>query len=149
MTIQVSSPAFSSNGSIPPKYSCAGEDVAPALEWSGVPANARSLALILDDPDAPSGTFTHWLVFDMPAATSSLPEGGVLPAGAQHGRNDFHTNAYGGPCPPAGKPHHYHFKVFALDQTLAINAGASRKELVDAMSGHILAQGELVGTFAR
>lgn len=149
MSIQVSSTAFPSNADIPAKYSCSGDDVQPALSWSGVPSNAQSLALIVEDPDAPGGTFTHWVAYDLPAKTSGIGEGAALPPGASAGRNDFRTSGYRGPCPPPGQPHHYHFRIFALDQPLGLKAGATRDDVLDAMKGHVLDQGELVGTFGR
>lgn len=149
MTIKVSSTAFTNNSAIPAKYTCKGDDVQPALQWSGVPSNAKSLAIVMDDPDAPRGTFSHWVIFDMSPDVTGIPEGGALPAGATAGKNGFGKTGYGGPCPPPGKPHHYHFKVFAADQALGLKSGSSREDVLDALKGHVLDQGELVGTFAR
>ena len=123
MAIQLSSPAFAAGAVIPRKYTCDGSDMSPPLEWSGVPAETRSLALIVDDPDAPRGTWSHWIVFGLKPATTSLPEGGPLPEGAQLGRNDFRKNAYGGPCPPPGGPHRYFFRLYALDRAVALEPG--------------------------
>jgi Raf kinase inhibitor-like YbhB/YbcL family protein len=149
MQIQLSSSAFSSGAAIPRKYTCDGGDVSPPLEWSGVPEGTRSLALIVDDPDAPRGTWSHWIVFNLAAATTSLPEGGPLPAGAQFGRNDFRKTAYGGPCPPPGQSHRYFFRLYALDREVALEPGATRQDLLDRIRDHVLAQGELMGTYAR
>jgi len=153
MSFALETKAFPQGGEIPRKYTCSGEDVSPALSWSGAPQGARSLALIVDDPDAPSGAFTHWIVYDLPAGARQLPENVPYtsdPSGGGHqGRNDFRRVGYGGPCPPPGKPHRYFFKLYALDSTLNLPAGASRQEVERAMHGHVLAQAELMGKFAR
>jgi hypothetical protein len=149
MAIQLSSAAFSPGAAIPRKYSCDGADVSPPLAWSGVPDGTRSLALIVDDPDAPRGTWSHWIVFRLPPATNSLPEGGPLPAGTLTGRNDFRRTGYGGPCPPPGTSHRYFFRLYALDREVALESDATRQDLLDHIRDHILAQGELVGTYAR
>jgi len=153
MPLTVSSPSFQNGGEIPKKFTCTDADVSPALEWNAGPAGTQSLALIADDPDAPVGTWTHWVLFDLPAQTKSLPENiskqDQLANGARQGRNDFRKIGYGGPCPPAGKPHRYFFKLYALDKKLDLKAGASRQELEQAMQGHIVAQGELMGKFQR
>ena len=148
-TITVTSSAFVAGAPIPARYTCSGDDVSPPLSWSGAPGSARSIALTVIDPDAPGRPFTHWVVFNMAAATSHLPEGGPLPTGSIEGRNDFGSTGYRGPCPPPGSPHHYHVKVYGLDKTLALQAGASEQALQDAMKGHLVASGELVGTFKR
>ena len=148
-TISVTSQAFTVGASIPARYTCSGDDVSPPLSWSGLPSDSRSLALTLIDPDAPGRPFTHWVVFNMPPATTDLPEGGPLPASSVEGGNDFGSRGYRGPCPPPGSPHHYHFKVYGLDQALTLRAGASGQALMDAIKGHVLASGELVGTFKR
>jgi Raf kinase inhibitor-like YbhB/YbcL family protein len=159
MTIQLESPAFEEGGTIPRKYTCDGEDISPPLAWSAVPEAARSLVLICDDPDAPMGTWTHWVVFDLPAEATGLPEGvapdetiRVASGGAGHvarqGRNDFRKTGYGGPCPPSGT-HRYFFRLYALDNTLGLEPGASRKQVLRAMDGHVLAQGQLMGRYAR
>ncbi len=150
--MKIESPAFSSAQPIPQKFSCEGPDVSPALSWSDAPQNAKSFALIADDPDAPVGTWVHWVIFNLPAQTKALPEG--VPktdsaAGAVQGRNDFGKIGYGGPCPPPGKPHRYFFKLYALDSTLDLKAGAKKPEVEKAMQGHILAQSELMGTYQR
>ncbi len=153
MTIQISSTAFSAGGSIPQKYTCDGEDVSPPLAWNGVPAQSKSLALIVDDPDAPSGDWVHWVIFDIPASLAGLPEGlaktpTVAGAGIQ-GITDFRKPGYGGPCPPKGKPHHYFFRLYALDSLLNLPAGSRRPDLEKAMQGHILATGQLIGLYGR
>jgi hypothetical protein len=144
MTIR--SPAFHEGGDIPPKFTCDGGDTSPPLEISGIPPEAKSLVLIADDPDAPSGLFTHWLIWNIPPQTNSVVEGSA-PKGVQ-GRNDFGKSGYGAPCPPSGA-HRYYFKVFALDRELALPPGSKRRQLEAAMKGHVIAQGELMGRYAR
>lgn len=149
-TLAVSSSAFASNGPIPRKYSCQGDNVSPPLAWTGVPAQARSLALIMDDPDAPRGRWVHWVVYNLPAKTTQLTEDTkkepIVVGGGQQGRNSFGKYGYGGPCPPPGTTHHYHFKLYALDNSIGFNS-AQAPALEQAMKGHILAQAELVGTY--
>jgi hypothetical protein len=151
--MQVTSSAFKEGTSIPLTYTCDGKDVSPALEWSGFPENTMSFALICDDPDAPRGTWTHWVLVDLPPSTAKLPEGvpaeKTLENGAKQGVNDFGKIGYGGPCPPRGKPHRYLFKVYALDARLDVEAGATKGQVEAAMKGHILAEGRTVGTYAR
>ncbi len=153
MSLALKSTAFSNGGEIPKKHTCSGTDISPALEWSGVSPAAHSLVLIADDPDAPRGTWTHWLMWNIPAHLTSLPEGvpaqEALENGACQGSNDFHRIGYGGPCPPPGKPHRYYFKLYALDTVLDLSAGASRWELERAMKKHVLAQAEWMGRFGR
>jgi hypothetical protein len=153
MTLQISSTAFLEGGSIPKKYTCDSEDISPPLAWNGVPAGTKSLALIADDPDAPMGTWVHWVLFDIPASLSSLPEAVAKTPTVQgigtQGKNDFGKTGYGGPCPPRGKPHRYFFKLYALDTALNLKAGASKAEVENAMRGHILGQGQLMGTYSR
>jgi Raf kinase inhibitor-like YbhB/YbcL family protein len=153
MSLQVSSTAFSANERIPVKYTCEGQDVSPQLNWSGAPATTKSFALIVDDPDAPAGTWVHWVLYNLPPDTKELPEGvekqEKLDNGAVQGRNDFRKTGYGGPCPPAGKPHHYFFKLYALDTRLDLKPSASKQDIERAMQGHIVAQGQLIGTFGR
>ncbi len=148
-SLTVTSSAFQSGAAIPSKYSCEGTNVSPPLSWTKAPAAAKSLALICEDPDAPAGTWTHWVLFDLPAATTELGEKATPPSGAKQGTNDFQKTGYGGPCPPPGKPHRYFFKVYALDAELALKAGATRKDLLHAMEHHIIAEGELMGTYQR
>jgi Raf kinase inhibitor-like YbhB/YbcL family protein len=147
MAIQITSTAFSDGGTIPQKYTCDGENVSPPLAWAGIPAGTRGLALIVDDPDAPRGTWVHWVMFNIPAGQASLPEG-AQGMGTQ-GVTDFGNAAYGGPCPPAGKPHRYFFKLYALDSSLSLKAGATKAEVEKAMQGHILVQGQLMGKYGR
>ncbi len=151
--MQVNSKAISSGGEFPKRNTCDGGDVSPQLAWSDAPAGAQCFALILDDPDAPSGTFTHWLLWDLPASThelaENLPKTAQLSSGGAQGRNDFGKTGYGGPCPPPGKPHRYFFRVYALDARLGVKPGAGRGELERAMKGHVLAQGELMGRYGR
>jgi Raf kinase inhibitor-like YbhB/YbcL family protein len=153
MVLAVSSPAFQEGGKIPTKYTCEGQDVSPALTWGEPPAETRSFVLIVDDPDAPSGVFTHWVLFNLPVGSRELPEAvptqAQLPNGSLQGKNDFGRIGYGGPCPPPGRPHRYQFTLYALDQPLDLKAGASKKQVIGAMQGHILAQGQLTGTYQR
>jgi Raf kinase inhibitor-like YbhB/YbcL family protein len=147
MSLRISSPAFPNNGSIPKKYTCDGQNVAPPLAWSGVPQNARSVAVICDDPDAPSGTFTHWVLYDIPPSMQRLPEQPMI---GTSGVNSFGKAGFGGPCPPRKDPaHHYHFHVYALDLESIGAAGLSKEDALKKMSGHILAEGDLVGTYQR
>jgi Raf kinase inhibitor-like YbhB/YbcL family protein len=152
MSFQISSTGFAGNQMIPKKFTCDGTDVSPALSWEDAPVGTRSLALIMDDPDAPAGTWVHWVMYNIPAETKDLPEGVAkqeqLPDGSLQGRNDFRKTGYGGPCPPPGKPHRYYFKLYALDAKLNLNAGASKADVEEAMKGHVLAKAELIGRFA-
>jgi Raf kinase inhibitor-like YbhB/YbcL family protein len=151
--MQVNSKLISPGGEFPKRETCDGQNTSPQLAWSGTPPATRSFALILDDPDAPGGTFTHWMVWNIPAGTHELPENlaktAELADGARQGRNDFGKVGYGGPCPPPGKPHRYFFRLYALDNAPAVKAGAGREELERALQGHILARGELMGRYAR
>lgn len=153
MTVVLTSAAFQNGGEIPAKYTCSGADISPALNWSGIPDKARSIAFIADDPDAPRGTWTHWVLWNMPPHASHLPEGvpgdPQLANGARQGRNDFGRNGYGGPCPPPGKPHRYFFRLYALDTLLELNAGSTRTDVESAMRGHVLAEATWMGTFHR
>jgi len=152
-TMKLTSSAFNEGQPIPAKYTCDGTNVSPPLKWSGAPPAAKSLALICDDPDAPVGTWVHWVLYDLQPAISELGEGvpplNPLPNGAHQGVNDFRKIGYGGPCPPPGKPHRYFFKIYALDQPLQLKPGATKKELLAAMEGHVLAEGQLIGTYQR
>ena len=152
MELPVSSPAFQEGQEIPTKYTCKGQDVSPLLTWSQPPEGTRSLALIFNDLDVPGG-FTHWTIFNIPPDTRQLPEAvptqARLPSGALQGRNDFGRIGYGGPCPPPGRPHRYRLTLYALDQPLGLDENVSRKQLLDAMPGHIIAQGQLTTTFHR
>ena len=153
MSFVLKTTAFSGGGEIPSRFTCAGVNLSPALTWSGVPAEAHALALIVDDPDAPMGNWTHWLIWNIPAQATSLPEGvpaaEVLDNGARQGRNDFGKIGYGGPCPPPGRAHRYFFKLYALDKRLEVKAGATRRELEAAITSHVLSRTELIGTFRR
>lgn len=146
MVLQVQSAAFEEGGDIPRKYTCDGENLSPPLSWSGVPKGTRSLVLIVDDPDAPRGDFVHWVMYNIPGDRTELPEG--VGIGVQ-GKNDSGGTGYGGPCPPAGPAHRYFFKVYALDQELNLTAGATKAQVVQAMDGHILAEGQLMGKYGR
>ncbi len=138
---------------MPAKYTCDGTNVSPPLKWSGVPAEAKSLVLIGDDPDAPVGTWVHWVLYDLHPSVSELPEGiarnQYVPGGAKQGLNDFKHLGYGGPCPPPGKAHRYFFKLYALDTQLELKPRATKKEVEQAMGNHVLAQGQLMGTYKR
>ena len=144
--MKITSSAFHEGGDIPPKFTCDASDTSPPLQITGIPSEAKSLVLIADDPDAPGGLFTHWLVWNIPPQTSSIAEGSA-PKGVQ-ATNDFGKPGYRGPCPPPGT-HRYSFKVFALDRELDLRSGAKRSQVDAAMKGHIIAQGELVGRYAR
>ena len=145
-TIKVTSSAFQEGGNIPSKFTCDVSDTSPPLQIAGVPSGAKSLVLIVDDPDAPGGLFTHWLAWNIPPQTGSIAEGSA-PKGVQ-GANDFGKSGYRGPCPPSGT-HRYSFKIFALDRELELRSGAKRSQVDAAMKGHVIAQGELIGRYAR
>jgi len=144
--MKITSSAFQEGGDIPSKFSRDGGNVNPPLRFEGAPTNAKSLVLIVDDPDAPVGLFTHWLVWNIDPKTTEIRERGA-PKGAVQGTNDYPSLGYGGPQPPSGT-HRYYFKIFALDQTLDLRSGAKRQELDKAMSGHVIAQGELMGRYS-
>ncbi len=138
---------------MPRKHTCDGADVSPALHWSGPPAGARGYALLCDDPDAPVGTWVHWVIYAIPAHASGLPEGvpptPTLPGGTRQGVNDFRKTGYGGPCPPRGKPHRYFFKLYALGADPGLPPGASKAQLLEAIEGKVVGHAELVGTYGR
>lgn len=152
MNLTISSSAFSEGEMIPAKYTCKGQDISPPLSWSGIPARTKSIAIISDDPDAPAGTWVHWVVFNIPHDISELKEG--VPRsksfnnGIKQGINDFRKIGYGGPCPPGGT-HRYYFKIYALDIVLIEPPGITKKQLLDVIQGHIIAKGELMGTFKK
>jgi Raf kinase inhibitor-like YbhB/YbcL family protein len=152
MTIELSSTAFDSGGAIPTRYTCDGMDVSPPLQWSSIPEGTRSLALVADDPDAPGGTFVHWVIYNLPPDARRLPEAvpqrQSLQGGAAQGVNGAGTVGYTGPCPPSGT-HRYYFMVYALDTELDLGGGATREGLVNAMKEHVLAAGRLMGTYRR
>ncbi len=153
MSLTLSSTAFPPGGDIPSKYTCSGADVSPALIWNDPPAGTQSFALIADDPDAPVGTWVHWVAYDLPASarqlTEGVPKAEAIAGGGIQGQNDFGKTGYGGPCPPPGKPHRYYFKLYALDGKLSLKPGATKKVVEAAMEGHILAQAEVMGRFQR
>ena len=137
---------------IPLRYTCDGQDISPGLQWAAIPEEARSLALIADDPDAPSGTFVHWVLYGLSAErhelTENMPKDEILPNGARQGINDFGRTGYGGPCPPSGT-HRYYFTLYALDTDIDLPPGESKAALLDAMEGHILAKGQIMGRYKR
>lgn len=151
-TVTLTSTAFAHGDAIPRRHTCDGADLSPELAWSGLPAGTVSLALICEDPDAPDGTWVHWVLYDLPADAADLPEG-LSAHGEPHygvqGENDFGHLGYGGPCPPPGDAHRYYFRLCALDTQLELAAGASKQEVDAAMQNHILAYGELMGTYRR
>jgi Raf kinase inhibitor-like YbhB/YbcL family protein len=153
MTFALRSPDFSDGANIPRAFTCAGEDRSPALEWGGAPAGTKTFALIADDPDAPAGTWAHWVIYNIPGVTRGL-KGGMekkeqLEDGSRQGRNDFRKTGYNGPCPPPGKAHRYFFKLYALGTELTLARGASKSEVEHAMEGHILARTEWMGRYQR
>jgi Raf kinase inhibitor-like YbhB/YbcL family protein len=154
MAFELLSDSIASDDSIPARYTCDGENLSPPLAFRDVPAEAQSLALTCDDPDASSGLFTHWVVYDLPVTLYGLPENAgaeTAPGnGSVQGRNDFGHSRYDGPCPPRGdRPHRYYFRLYALDQPLALSPGANRAQVMERMQGHTLAQAELMGRFGR
>ena len=152
MAITVTSSAFTEGSMIPSKYTCDGKDISPPLKWKGAPAETKSFAIISDDPDAPMGTWVHWVMWNIPAdlneLTENVPPDKDLPNGSKQGITDFRRPGYGGPCPPSGT-HRYYFKVYALDTKLDIPSVATKADLVKTMSGHILAEGQLMGKYKR
>ena len=153
MAFELKSTAFENGGFIPKKYTCDGSDVSPPLSWTDPPEGTKSLALICDDPDAPMGTWVHWVLFGVPPETRELPEGvpteKTLSWGGKQGRNDFGRIGYGGPCPPRGPAHRYFFRLYALDTEPDLSPGATKRELLRAIEGHILAEAELIGRYGR
>jgi len=155
MALVLTSSAFSEGASIPEKFTCDGANVSPALTWNGAPASTQTFVLIADDPDAPAGTWVHWVLFNLPGKTNALPENVARDetlstlGNAAQGRNDFKKIGYGGPCPPPGKPHRYFFKLYALDTSLDLHPGATKAQLEAAIHGHIVGSAQLVGTYAR
>lgn len=151
--LKLNTSAFEPGGYIPEKFTCDGDDMSPELSWSDVPEGTESFTLIVDDPDAPRGTFTHWVVYNLPATVTSLEERidfkKVIEKGGSQCKNDGGMVGYMGPCPPPGKPHHYHFKLYALDTVLDVPSLMSRKAIEAAMKGHILAESEIVGLYRR
>jgi len=147
------SPSFEPGGDIPKKFTCDSDDESPEIAWSGAPGGTETFALVVDDPDAPGRTFTHWVVFNIPGTLAGLEEGmsafDIIKAGASQGKNDFGQVGYGGPCPPPGKPHHYHFHLYALDSVLDLPSGVSKGAVLAAMKGHVLDDAEIVGLYKR
>ena len=149
----ITSPAFVAGAKIPVEYTCDGQNFSPPLDWGQGPVGTTSFALIVDDPDAPSGAFAHWVIFNLPPDTRSLPETvpneNKLPSGALQGKNGFGKIGYAGPCPPTGSPHHYRFTLYALDKSLDLATGASKEQALRAMQGHVLAESQLIGMYQR
>jgi hypothetical protein len=153
--LDVRTTAFPADGAIPRRHTCDGEDLSPAISWSGAPESTREFAIVCDDPDAPGGTFAHWVIWGIPGTVSSLSEG--IRAGnrvpdlesALQGTNGFRVHGYRGPCPPPGKPHHYRFHVYALADRIDLPAGSTVERLRSSMNGHVAAEGEIVGTYGR
>jgi Raf kinase inhibitor-like YbhB/YbcL family protein len=152
MAIELLSYAFVKGGKIPQKYTCDDLNVSPPLNWDKIPNNTKSIAIICDDPDIPMGTWVHWVLFNLPAKMRALsgylPTDKILPNGAKQGINDFGKIGYGGPCPPGGT-HRYYFKIYALDIELNLEGGVTKNEVVKAMAGHVLAEGQLMGKYSR
>ncbi len=148
MSLQLTSDAFANGQSIPAKYSCLGKNLSPAIAWNDPPTGTQSFALIVDDPDAPMGTWVHWVLFNIPANTRSLTEDYYAESPITVGKNSSSHLSYDGPCPPSGT-HRYYFKLYALDIPLTLSPGATKDQLLKAMDGHILTQGELMGTFSK
>ncbi len=153
MTLSLKSPAFSEGGDIPQKHTCDAVDASPALNWNEPPAGTKSFSLIMDDPDAPAGTWVHWVLYNVPATNRALPEAvpkdQQLKDSSHQGQNSFKRVGYDGPCPPRGPAHRYYFKLYALDTNLSLSAGAGKADLEKAMAGHVLAQGQLMGRYKR
>ena len=152
-TMQITTPAFANGEPIPDKYTGQADDISPRLEWTGAPMNAKSFALICEDPDAPMGAFTHWLIYNVPGTATGLSQNiaktGTLPDGSRQGKNSFGNVGYNGPMPPPGKTHRYFFRLYALDAALKLDAGVDTAKLLGAMKDHVLAKGELMGTYQR
>jgi len=153
MVFELSSSAFKPGDSIPRRHTCEGEDLSPPLHWTVPPAATKSFTIIADDPDAPAGTWVHWVIFNLPfdlrGLTEGVPPKDRLPNEALQGLNDFKRVGYGGPCPPPGKPHRYYFTLYALDTTLSLKSRATKAQVLDACKGHVLAEAKLMGRFGR
>lgn len=153
MAFELTSPAFSPGGEIPVRHTCDGPDLSPPLRWTDPPANTKGFALIVDDPDAPAGTWVHWVLYGLPATARELPEGvparDTVPGLGTQGVNDFRKVGYGGPCPPRGPAHRYFFRLYALDTELALPPRKTKAEVLKAMEGHVLGQAELMGRYKR
>lgn len=150
---QIKSAAFQEGAIIPRQFTCEGEDISPPLTWTEPPSGTHSFALIVEDPDAPGGVWTHWVVYNLPAGARSMsgnvPKQDQLPSGALQGLNSFGHFGYGGPCPPPGKAHHYFFRLYALDAMLSLSPGAAKRDVLEAAKGHILGEAKLMGRFKR
>jgi len=154
MNFAISTSAFREGETIPRQYTCDGADLSPPLQWEGIPAEAKGFAIIMDDPDAPAGTFTHWVIYDIPADTNTLPEGLArdpdLPNGIKQGTTSFRRTGYGGPCPPPGRPHRYFFTIYALDiQTTGLGPKASKHDVENRIKGHIIGKAIVMGKYGR
>jgi Raf kinase inhibitor-like YbhB/YbcL family protein len=153
MKFALISPVFTDGGTIPTQYTCKGADISPPLQWTNAPASTRSFALVVDDPDAPSGTWVHWVLYDIPNNVHETPEGipkqDQVAKGGGQGMNDFKKVGYGGPCPPPGPPHRYYFRLYALDTVLNLKPRATKVQLLEAAQRHILAEATLIGRFGR
>jgi len=153
MSLKLTIRSFENGGTIPKEFTCDGADMSPALEWTGAPTGTKTFALIADDPDAPAGTWVHWVLWNLPPGTKLLPDAvptkAELEGGAKQGQNDFKKTGYRGPCPPPGTPHRYFFKLYALDAALKLPAGATKSDLERTMNGHILEQSEWMGRYSR
>lgn len=153
MALELNSPVFKHNEFIPRRYTCQGEDISPELNWSGVPLQTKSLVLICDDPDAPMGTWVHWVVYDIPVDKGGFSEGvatdEILEGNIKQGITDFGGVGYGGPCPPPGKPHRYFFKLYCLDTMLNLKPGLRKDDILKAIKGHVIAETQLIGLYKR
>jgi len=153
LAFQITSAAFKHGESVPKKYTCDGANASPPLAWKEPPAGTKSFAVVCEDPDAPAGTWVHWVLYGLPAAASGLPEGvtptPTLPDGSRQGTNDFKKTGYGGPCPPPGTPHQYYFRLYALDTAPTLAPGATKQQLLHAVEGHVIAQAEVMGHYGR
>lgn len=151
--MQLKASAFKAGADIPHQFTCDGSNISPALNWGAPPEGTQSFVLIMDDPDAPRGTWVHWVLYDLPGTERDLPEGvapkGTLPSSARQGLNDFRKTGYGGPCPPPGPAHRYYFRLYALDTELHLKAGATRAQIERSIRGHVLAHAELMGQYRR
>jgi len=153
MAFEFTSSEFKQNEAIPKQYTCDGSDISVPLSWKNAPEGSKSFALIADDPDAPRGTWVHWVLYDLPAdvreLSAAIGREESLQNGAKQGKNDFGKIGYGGPCPPSGSAHRYYFKLYALDQMTGLRSKATKQQLLDAMKGHVLAEAQLTGTYKR
>lgn len=153
MAFSIRSSAFDNGAAIPQEYTCQGRNISPQLEWEGLPSGTQSLALVCDDPDAPAGTWVHWVIYNIPATTSNLKQGiptsPQLAEGMLQGKNDFGNRGWAGPCPPPGRPHRYFFKLYALDKVLTAQPGLTKKQILSLIQPNILVKTEMYGTYQR